>query len=213
MFKTSTSILIGVLAVLIGTIVIICNTIIGAQQIVLAGGLMFIVAGILNYLMTMLVKDHDGTRKAKGAPMVFNIIASAAAVAFGVCMLVMNSDFQKLMPIVFAILILFGSLMLFYIIGFGCRDKQSAKWLFIFPVTVLIGAITVYLLDSPANDPLIMIFTGISIIVYGLGIALTAATIAYKNRHKAPTHVPAPTVQEPQEPATAPDDTTLHGLK
>lgn len=210
MFKTSTSILIGVLAIIVGAVVIFCNNLIGAREIVVSGGIMFMVAGILNGLLTFFVKDADGKRKAKAAPFVFNIIASAAAVAFGICMLVMNTEFQKFMPMVFAILVLFGSLMLFYILGFGNRDMEAAKWLFVFPVLVLIGAVMIYLLKAPEDDSKIMIYTGVSIILYGMGLALTAANVAYRLRQKAKT--PAEGTETDKQLASPDKSTDIKGL-
>ncbi len=211
MFKTSTSIIIGALAVLAGVVLIFCNNLIDSKMIVSTGGLMFIVAGVLNGLMTFFVKDASGNRRSKGAPFVFNIIASAAAVAFGICMLVLNEDFQKLIPIVFSVLILFGALMLFYFLGFGSRDLDPAKWLFAFPVLVLIGAIAVYLLKSPDDDSRIMIFTGLSIVFFGLGIGLTAANIAAHAR-KARRIAAAPSAKADGAKETVPAE-DMKGLE
>lgn len=176
MFKVSTSIIIGLLSVLAGVILVICNKAITSSGVVVSGGLLFVVAGILNGMMTMFVKDTDGKRRAKAMPFALNMIASAAAVAFGVCMLIMADEFVKFIPVVFGILVLFGAVMLFYLLCYGIRPATPYPWLFAFPVLVLAGAVLVYCQTSPDQDYLIMIYTGVSLMVFGLGMAVIGLT-------------------------------------
>ena len=171
MFKTTTSVLVGVLAIAAGVLTIIFRDAITGAGVVTCGGILFMAAAILNAVITYFAKDDKGRRRASTVTFLLNMIASAAALGFGICMIVRPDIFVKFVPLVFSILVLFGALMLFYYISYGNRGKAPLPhWLVAYPLLVLVGAIVIFCLEGEKQDALIMLYTGISLIIYGLGM-------------------------------------------
>ena len=168
MFKTKTAVITGIITLAVGVVLIIGNQVFTSERIVITGGLLFILAGILNTLVTLLAKDGTGKRKASVVSVIFNVIASAAAVAFGICLLVMKADFVSLINIMFAVLTLFGSAMLFYALAIGSRPVLVPGWLYVFPVLILGAAVAIYCLNGGTQDNIVMICTGAALIAFGL---------------------------------------------
>ena len=186
MLKVKTSVITGIITLAAGIVLILCNKSITSGGIIVSGGLLFVMAGVFNALLTFYVKDDAGHRKSRAASFVFNLIASAAAIALGVCMLVLMDDFAPGIPLMFGILVLFGSLMQFYALAIGSRGLHLPGWFYAFPGVVATCAVAIYLMKSPAQDHLVMILTGVSLIVFGLG-AMVMAFVASSRRKKLDT--------------------------
>lgn len=210
MFKTSTSLLVGVLAIAAGVVTIIFNNSITSTGVVCCGGVLFVIAAVLNAVITYFAKDDKGRRRAGTVAFLFNMVASAAALAFGICMIFRPDIFVRFIPIVFSILVLFGALMLFYYLSYGRRPSALPRWLFAYPLLVLVGAVIVFCLEGQTDDHLIMIYTGASLIVYGLGmgsigVALERQRKARTSRAKTPAE-PAKTLAEPSKAEASSSD-------
>ena len=170
------SLLIGVLILAAGVILIICNKMITGRLFVVLAGVLFIVTGIVNLILYVTRRNPDGTPVHRGFALFFGWLVSIASIILGLCMLVFTETFGKMVPFIFAILIFFGALMLVFSFLFGLRKViRIPAWTWLFPVAMTILGIITICQEPDTNDPLIMIMTGSSMILFGLAALLTGA--------------------------------------
>ncbi len=193
-----------------GIVLIITHNSIRSTGVVVTGGILFVIAGLINVLL------FEGERKRgrwdRGAlSSTFSWLTSVAAVILGICMLVFQGTFITLVPMMFGILVAFSALYQFYILAIGSRPTLLPGWFYIVPVALIGGAAFIFMQDSYSNDPKIMLATGISLTAFGVaGLAESAMLSHYRRHPKAiPMDVTADTANEAAEtPATAQTDIT-----
>lgn len=235
MFTTKGAIVWGLIALAVGAVLIVCCHDITTAGIIEAAAILFICAGIVNGAMTMFVKEDKSAylarkkaddkkglptvreRKIRGLRFTLNIIASACAVAFGVVLLVMTPTFMGIVPVVLALLILFMSLMQFYTLAIGARPVMLPGWLYIFPALMLVGCIMVYMLETDPDiaeaqqlaDQKTMIYTGASLLLYGMCSILTGIFMSRAHRKMRLEHDLEHEKGEPAAHSAASDKTAL----
>lgn len=182
MTKVRTSLVAGLITLVAGFAMVFFRDSITSTGIVVTGGVLFIVAALFNALLTFMVKNPDGTRRSGTVTFLLNMIASAAALSFGVCMLMLQDKFEPLIPVVFAVLVLFGALMLFYAIAIAARPILIPGWVYLFAVAMVVGAIMIFRLKTPGDDALIMLYSGISLMVYGVASLIIGIVVSRDRR-------------------------------
>lgn len=167
--KRTTSLLSGLLIFAIGIILLICNDRITGKGIVVLAGILFLLTGIINLIIDVTQKDEEGKRVNHGISLVFGWLVSIAAMILGLSMLIFTSTFSSLIPFIFGVLIFFGALMLAFTFLVSMRKIVKVPgWLWLFPIAMVIcGGIT-FSQKPDVNDPLIMILTGVSMLLFGL---------------------------------------------
>lgn len=153
---------------IIGILLLIFSSHIESADVIVTGGILFIIAAVLDIVVSLGEKDKDGKRKAGSFLVIFNWIVSVAAIILGLCMIFIKDAFVPFVPYVFGLISLFGSLMLFYILAIGLRPILLSGWLYLAPVAMLVLSIFIFLRDPGADDKLIMMLTGISALVFAL---------------------------------------------
>ena len=153
-----TLILVGILAALVAAVLIIFNKAVTTERIVDIGGVIFVGAGLVNLLFF-----NNGT----GASRAMTSICNAAAIIFGVCMLVFRSTFEPLIPFAFGLLIAICAVWQFYALAIGIRPRMLPAWLYIFPLLLAAPAIYIFLSDN-VSDNHISIITGVALAVFGV---------------------------------------------
>ena len=194
--KTSKSLLTGILVLLIGVVLIICHKMITGQGIIVLAGILFLLTGVINLMLyvhqgnkTDEEKDTKDDKKTaeksrpRGIALVFGWLVSLAAIILGLCMLVFNGTFTQMIPFIFGLLAFFGAVMLAFIMGISLRKLiKLPGWMWLFPGVMAVLAIIVVAQNTPASDPLIMLLTGISLILFGLDAIILGIVSAHAHR-------------------------------
>lgn len=203
--KGRSLILSAILILAAGLILILTYKTTKTDGIVMVGGVLFIVAGLLN-IFTYLgerpsKKEIDEARREGREPRqrsslssVLAWTSSSAAVILGLSMLLFTPTFSTLVPFAFALLITFGAIYQFYLLAIGTRPLRLPAWLFIVPVLMLGAAIYVFM-QKPGDDndeQLIMLISGIAFTLMSVTMFIESILIGSANReqlakaHKAP---------------------------
>lgn len=171
-----------------GIILIITNKAIRSTGVVTTGGILFILAGLLNVMV--FEDERKKGRSGRGVfASTFSWLTSAAAVILGVCMLIFKSTFIPLVPVMFGILVAFSALYQFYILAIASRPVMLPGWLYIAPIALVGGAAYIFMQDADLNDPKIMLATGISLTVFAAAGLIEGIMLGHYHRH--PQMVPA----------------------
>lgn len=152
----------------IGILLLIFSARIASADVIITGGILFIVAAVLDIVVSLGEKDKEGKRKAGSFLITFNWIVSIAAIILGVCMIFIKDAFVPFVPYVFGLISLFGSLMLFYVLAIGVRPVMLSGWLYLAPAAMLVLSIFIVLRDTATDDKLIMLLTGISALIFAV---------------------------------------------
>lgn len=170
------SILTGILILAIGVILIICNKLITGRGVVVVAGILFLITGIINVVMYVTRRDDNGRHINRGLSLFMGWLVSVGAMILGICMLVFISTFIVMVPFIFGLLIFFGAVMLAFTYVFNVRKVLRVPgWLWFGPVIMVILGIITITRKADVSDPLIMILTGVSMIIFGLsGLILSA---------------------------------------
>lgn len=169
---------------LAGIILIITCSTLASVKIVIACGILFIVAGLANMLLFLRARDKNGRAKYGAIGTAVGWVASAAAIVLGVCMLLFQQTFIPLVSFMFAILLAFAAVFQFCLLLFGTKPVKLAPWLYIIPV-ILFGAAVFIYLQRPGqgqSDHAIMLVTGVALAVFGVASVVEGCMIAYKHR-------------------------------
>lgn len=185
-----------------GIALIILHTTVSAVGIVITGGALFILAGVFNLAVFPGRSSADGGRGMFASA--FSWTASAAAVILGLCMLIFQSTFAGLIPFMFGVLIAFGALFQFYLLGYGSRPARLPGWLFIVPT--LLAGVAIYLFvqgGQAVADRIVLLITGICLVVFGVVTIVEASMIGNYNRRRLKA-ASAPAPATPAAPAASP---------
>ena len=159
-------ILSAIVAIAAGVALIIANNSIKSTGVVVAGGILFILAGLLN----VFVFYSERKSKDYGAfASTFNILANIGALVLGICMLIFQDTFVKLVPYMFGIIVAFLSAYQFFVLAIGARPAVLPAWFYVVPV-ILAGAAIYLFVDKnvASDDHIIMLVTGIALAFFGL---------------------------------------------
>lgn len=167
--KTRTHLLLsGLIILAAGIVLIICNKTIKTSGIVTVGGVLFILAGIINGVMFVTRTDSDrGTPGGFGR--VLGIIVSVASAVLGLAMLIFDKTFSEMVQPLFGVLLVIGALIQLYVIMIGSRPVKLPAWTYGFPAVLTVLAIILFMNDYPdAEEYKLMIITGVGLVVFGL---------------------------------------------
>ncbi|MDE6301199.1 MAG: DUF308 domain-containing protein [Muribaculaceae bacterium] len=196
--KGKSLMLTALLSALAGVLLIIFRNDIHSSGVVITGGVLFIVAGLLN----LLIFEHRG-KKGSGNSAVsttFSWLTCAASVILGLCMLIFQGTFAGLVPVMFGILILFAAVYQYFILAIGARPVTLPGWLYIIPTAMVGGAVYVFLRPEYTGDMPVVLTAGISFVLFGVASVIEAAMLGHyhRNPEKVVEHT-AHEVQRQQE--------------
>lgn len=179
--------------------------------VVTTGGILFIMAGVLNVLVFEGERRRDNQRHGLLSS-TFNRITSAAAVILGACMLIFNGTFVPLVPVMFGILVGITALYQFYLLAIGTRPVMMPGWLYAVPIALSCGAVYIFMQSPDIDDSRIILATGISMAVFGLGELGEGIILGNEQRKALKEAKNAGTDNQPNhgaaEPAIVPNEPT-----
>lgn len=182
--KTKTLTLTAITAIAAGVALIIANKSIYSDGVVIAGGIIFIVSGILNSFVFSYEKKHD--QKGRGAfASIFSLLTSIGAVVLGVCMLIFKDTFTALVPYIFGIIVAFLAIYQFYVLAIGVRPATLPGWFYVVPVILLAGAVYIFTRRPHDEDSLIMLSSGIALCLFGLATVAEASLLPHLRKKVA----------------------------
>lgn len=180
--KTRTALILGLVVLAVGIVLLLCYNAISSYSITLWGGIMLIVAGLASMVIAICNKDKNGVRKARGTVFWLTEVVSAAALALGLCVVFSTNSFLPVIPFVFGSLVAFGAIVLFYGLIAGTRPVTLPGFLYIFPTLVAVGAVLIFMQRGGDDDARIMIFTGVSFVLYAVCSLLGSFFLARGHR-------------------------------
>ena len=189
---------IALFTIVAGVALIFMRGSITSYGIVITGGVLFILAGLFN--MAVFLGAGEKEKKERGIfSASFNWISSAAAAILGLSMIIFQGTFAALIPFMFGVLIAFGALYQFYLLGYGCRPATLPGWLFIMPT--LLAAAAIYLFvqrNEVVEDRLVMLITGICLLVFGVTTLIESVLIGrYNHARLHPSPKPLDAASKP----------------
>ncbi len=190
----------GLLTALIGVVLILFRTSLANGGVVIAGGVLFVLAGVLNMTVFLGSRDRKGRANIGAFGTAFGWIASAAAVVLGLAMLIFSKAFVAIVGFMFAVLLLFAALFQLFLLIFGSRPARLSSLFYLLPAGLVGAAIYIFMRKpDTAGEHTIMLVTGISLLVFGFFTIIEGVIIGQAN-HKAlkASRTPAEPVKEPE---------------
>ena len=173
------SLIAGVLIFAIGLVLILCNKSITGEGVIVLAGVLFLLTGIVNVILYSTHKSEPGEKQIPTYSVFLGWLMSIAAIILGVCMLIFTKTFGTMIPVIFGILIFFGAVVLSLTMLRGVRKVLKVPgWTWIFPIAMVGLGVATILQEANANDPLIMILTGVSMILFGLGAGVVGILVS-----------------------------------
>ena len=195
--KGKTLSIIGILAAAVGALLIICNAAITKTGVIVTGGILFVGVGLIN-----LIFFGAGKGSAHGAARVLTLIANAAAIVLGLCMIVFRDVFSGLIPFIFGLFIAICAIWQFFTLAISVRPVQLPGWLYLFPVAILGGAVYIFLTDNTTSEHVIMLATGIAIATFGVSCIIEGSLLGVQNRRLLHPAAEKPTDADLDEPVS-----------
>lgn len=191
----------SILSLAAGIALIVANKSIYATGIIVAAGIIFIIAGIINALIFSNERSKGALASGIG------IFTSVGAAILGVCLIIFKSTFVALVPYVFGIIVALAACYEFYILAVGARPASLPGWLYIIGV-ILIG-IAVYIFmqkpQSDVDDHRVMLATGIGLVFFGIfGLIESSMLPHYRKKVLKMQENPTPTDLDPTTEAAEP---------
>lgn len=134
------------------------------HAIVLILGILFIAASVINLLMLFMGKTHPSGSSGRIA----GVLASGAALALGIWMVVSPGDIINVIVYAFAVLLILGGLYHIYVLAYGYRPLRFPGWLYIFPALLVIAGVTMLVIGGPQMQNYIVLITGIAMVVFAV---------------------------------------------
>ncbi|MCM1036263.1 MAG: DUF308 domain-containing protein [Bacteroides sp.] len=174
--------LIGLLVLVAGVVLIILHKAVTTTGIVITGGVLFILAGLLNMAVFLGAKPETKAQRGMFSA-VFSWVSSAAAVILGLAMLIFEPTFAALVAFMFGVLIAFGALYQFFLLAYGCRPARLPGWLYVIPTALAAGAVYLFIArDETLTGDMVLLITGVALAVFGLATAVEGSMIGGYNR-------------------------------
>jgi len=203
--KGKTLSIVGILAAAIGALLIICNTAITKSGVIVTGGILFVGVGLAN-----LIFFGAGKGSAQGTARVLTLIANAAAIILGLCMIVFRDVFSNLIPFIFGLLIAICAIWQFFTLAISVRPVQLPGWLYLFPVAILGGSVYIFFTDNTTSEHIVMLATGIAIALFGISCIIEGSLLGVHNRRRLHPAAPAPADADLDEPISEEEATVEH---
>lgn len=190
---------IGLIAVLAGVAIIIFSNRVSKTEIIIGGGILFVAAGLLN----LIIYGHS--QKGSSIGRLLSQLANAAAIVFGICLLVFSASFEPLIAFIFGLLVSVCCLWQFFMLAIGARPYQLPGWLYVFPLALMGAAVYIFVQNDMAES-LLLIITGASLATAGLGWICEGTSLGMARRAAAAKpEAEKPTERiEPQKQPDAP---------
>ncbi len=183
--KGKSSILSAVLILTLGVVLLIINKSLSAAGIVTCGGVLFLLASVLN-IFFYLNEDtrHTSGRRTGGAlSRIYGWITSVAGIILGLCMLLFEGVFVPLIPYIFGGLLLLGGVFHFYVISISYRPIVFPSWLYAIPALLVAVGVWICFLDATNPDnSLMIILTGSGLCLFSLGVFIEGIFIHSYNK-------------------------------
>lgn len=173
----------GIIALIIGALMYIFHTDLASGGIVMASGIIFVAAGVLNMTVFLGSRDKEGRARMGAFGTAFGWVASAAAVVLGLAMLIFSKAFAAMIGFIFAVLLLFGALFQLFLLLFGSKPTQLSRWFFLVPIALIAAAIYVFLRKPDTQGETIdIIFVSCSFILFGIVTVIEGSIVGNTNR-------------------------------
>lgn len=209
--KGKNLILIGLIALAVGVLLTLFRTSLANGGVVVAAGILFVGAGVLNMAVFLGSRDKDGKSKMGVLGTTFGWIASAAAVVLGLSMLIFKSAFVALTGFMFGVLLLFAALFQLFLLIFGTRPTRISSWFYLVPAAIIGAAVYIFVhKPATAGQGTDILVTGITFMVFGLVTIIEGCAIGQTNRMLKRGEVvrPLPEPHKAPETEAAPHDDT-----
>lgn len=194
--KGKSSILSSVLIMALGVVLIIINKRLQSSGVVMCGGILFLLASVLNIFVLL---SEDRNHRVSMISQAFGWICSIAGGILGICMLVFDSVFVPLIPYIFGALLVLASFFHYYVLAISYRPVMFPAWMYILPTLILIAGVWVFFLSPGVEDSVMMIVTGCGLVVFSLTVFIEAGFIHGYNKRLRREERPVPT--QPSAPA------------
>ena len=178
--KGKSSILSALIILTLGVVMIIVNRSLTSQGVVIAGGIVFLVASVLN-IWSLMRSPKEGARRSWGASAI-GWITGVAGVILGVSMLIFESAFVALVTFLFGALLVIGALFHFYVLAISYRPVALPPWLYAVPLLLLGAGVYALYNFGVQNDSLTNIITGSGLVVFAIGVFLESYFIGVHNK-------------------------------
>ncbi len=188
--KGKSSILSALLIMTSGIVLIIINKSLSTSGIVICGGILFLIAAVLN-IFTFLSEDtRKNNLKRPGAlSRIFSGICSVAGLILGLCMLIFETVFTPLIPFIFGGLLVLGALFHFYVLTISYRPIVFPGWTYIIPALLTATGVGILFIDGNIHSSLMMILTGIGLCLFSTGVFIESFFInSYNKSLRTDTH-------------------------
>ncbi len=174
----------ALLALAAGIALIVTHRTVSSGGVVIAGGVMFVLAGFINVIAFLSSRDENGKSHLGSFGLAFGWLTSGAAVVLGLSMLIFQSTFVGLVPFIFGVLVVFGALFQFFVLSVGIRPVTLPVWLYVFPLVLVGLSVYVFMQQSQTDDRMIMLATGIAFTVFGIAMFIEGAMVGTANRRQ-----------------------------
>lgn len=150
--------------------------------VIIAGGVLFVLAGVANVMALTSSRDKKGKSGIGYFGLAFGWISGAAAVVLGLSMLIFQSTFVGLLPFIFGVIVVFCALFQFFVLSVGIRPLLLAVWFYIFPLMLVGIAVYIFKRQQPDDEHVTMLATGIAFCVFGAAMVLEGIVVGSANR-------------------------------
>lgn len=158
--------LLSLLAIIAGVVFILSYTTISSAVLVMLGGVLFIVAGLLNMAIYVGKRHEHGERKP--ITTFLGYLTGGAAIILGLSMLIFESTFSVAVPYLFGLLMIaMATVQLFVLLSRRGRF-QFSSWFLLAPLVLIGIGVFIATLEAVASDSTIMLATGIGLAFGGL---------------------------------------------
>ncbi|MDE6490747.1 MAG: DUF308 domain-containing protein, partial [Muribaculaceae bacterium] len=163
------------------------------NAIVVIMGILFIAAAVLNLLMmmyssrknTQAVVKRDSRASSSNIP---TLLASVAAIALGIWMIVDPEALVSIIVYIFAGLLVLGGAYHIYMLAYGYRPQHFPGWMYVFPSALLIAGIVILVVGAPTITDYIVLITGIAMVIFSVSSFLEYAGQQTFNRKELQAH-------------------------
>lgn len=198
--KGRTLTFLGILAAIVAAAIIIAQNKITASGIVLTGGILFIIAGLAN---TIALQRN----KAKASGKMFGHVANAASIVLGICMIVFQGSFVPLVSFIFGVLVAMLAVWQFYVLAAAIKPYTLPGWIYTFPILLTASAVYIFVTKGSLPQMPLMLTTGISIAIVGIGCIIEGSLLGAQRRISAKAEkAPANEETEAAKPEAAAEE-------
>lgn len=167
----------GIFTAIVATVLIIFCDKINLAGVTITCGVMFMCVGILNILFFSFMSKAESGR-------LLNLITNSAAVLLGICMLVFRIEFEPMVTFMLGLFVGVCALWQFFVLAIGARPFQLPAWLYLFPVFLVAGSVSLFFCRQQRQDTMLMLITGISLAVMAVGCICEGSALGYARRKR-----------------------------